>query len=126
MAHPLNYQVGLWLILGGFVSGAIVGLRFHREDYLGGYGSFRRRLVRLGHIAFVALGFLNLVFGLSPVATALNGWAPWTGRCLMAGSLAMPTVCLFTAWKPAFRHLFFIPVSLLAGAVVLWLVFLPV
>ena len=125
MPHPLNYQAGLWLILSGFVSGAIVGLGFHREDYLGGYGSFRRRLVRLGHIAFVALGFLNLIFGLSPVATGTVGWAPWTGRFLVAGSVAMPTICLLTAWKPAFRHLFFIPVTLLGGAFILLLILFP-
>ena len=28
---------------------------------MGGYGSFRRRLARLGHISFFGLGFLNLL-----------------------------------------------------------------
>ena len=31
---------------------------------MGGYGSFRRRLTRLGHIAFFGLGFVNLFYGL--------------------------------------------------------------
>ena len=48
MLHPLNFVAGWWLILAAFVSGTLIGLGFHREDFLGGYDSFRRRLVRLG------------------------------------------------------------------------------
>ena len=33
----------------GVVSGATIGLFFHREAFLGGYDTWRRRLVRLGH-----------------------------------------------------------------------------
>ncbi len=29
----------LWILLG-FVSGMVLGLFFHRENWLGGYGSF--------------------------------------------------------------------------------------
>ncbi len=36
-----------WIgILLGFISGSLLGLRFLREDWLGGYGSFKRRLYR--------------------------------------------------------------------------------
>ena len=112
MIHALNFSAGWWLILAAFATGAGIGLGFHREDFLGGYGSFRRRLVRLGHIALAALGGLNVLYGLSPVpAGALPGWF------LLAGGIAMPTVCFLSAWKPAFRHLFFIPVVLLVSGV---------
>ena len=43
------------------MTGAVLGLRFHRDDFLGGYGSFRRRIVRLGHIAMAALGMINVL-----------------------------------------------------------------
>jgi hypothetical protein len=105
----MNWNAGWWLILAGFASGTMLGLFFHRPDFLGGYGSFRRRMLRLGHIACAALGMLNLVVALSPVASAL----------LVAGSVAMPVVCFLTAWKEKCRHLFFIPVVLLVAAVVL-------
>ena len=49
--HPLNWYAGWILILTAFLTGAGLGLSFHREDFWGGYASFRRRLVRLGHIA---------------------------------------------------------------------------
>ena len=51
----------LWVALG-LLSGTILGLRFQREDWLGGYASHRRRLVRLGHISLFGLGFLNILF----------------------------------------------------------------
>jgi hypothetical protein len=44
VAHSLNFVAGWWLILAAFLTGAALGLGFHREDFLDGYGSFRRRL----------------------------------------------------------------------------------
>src|SRR5688500_11249151 len=64
--HPLNWTFGWALVLSAFVTGAGIGLAFHRDDFLGGYGSFRRRVVRLGHIAQAALGMLNVLYSLSP------------------------------------------------------------
>src|SRR6266540_3316662 len=64
--HVLNWQFGWWLLLFAFVTGAGLGLFFHRDDFLGGYNSFRRRIVRLGHIALAALGMLNVIFSYSP------------------------------------------------------------
>ncbi|HWA24259.1 MAG TPA: hypothetical protein VG734_01195 [Lacunisphaera sp.] len=116
MPHPLNFTAGWWLILAGFIGGAIIGLGFHHPDFLGGYGSLRRRLLRLGHIALAALGMLNVLYGLSPVAAALGGLT--AGHLLLAGSIAMPAVCLLAAWREPIRHLFFIPVLLLATAVI--------
>lgn len=112
MIHALNFTAGWWLILAAFATGAGIGLGFHREDFLGGYGSFRRRLARLGHIALAALGGLNVLYGLAPVpASAMPGWF------LLAGGIAMPVVCFLTAWKAVFRHLFVIPVALLLSGV---------
>lgn len=125
MPHPLNFQAGWWLVLLSFASGALLGLGFHREDFLGGYGSFRRRLLRLGHIACAALGLFNLVYGLAPIATGPQPGHAWPGLLLLAGGFAMPAVCFLTAWKTPFRHAFFLPVGLLAAAVSLILVYLP-
>ncbi len=100
-----------------FVTGAIIGLFFYQEDFLGGYDSFRRRILRLGHIAQAALGMMNVVAGNSQIATDadFNMIAQWG---LIVGGISMPVVCFLSAWKPGFRHLFFIPVvSLIAAAV---------
>jgi hypothetical protein len=111
-AQALNWYAGWILILAAFITGAAIGLFFHRDDFLGGYTSFRRRLMRLGHIALAALGAINILFSIStpPNATA--------SVLLLIGALSMSGTCFLTAWREGFRHLFFIPVtSLLLGVV---------
>jgi hypothetical protein len=116
--HVLNWQFGWLLVLAGFATGAVIGLSFHREDFLGGYNSFRRRLVRLGHIALAALGMMNVLFGVS--AWPVPG--SWTSNaasvCFIAGGIAMPAACFLTAWRQGFRHVFAVPVTALVLAVV--------
>ncbi len=46
------YFAWVWM-LAGMLSGAVIGLFFHRADWPGGFDSWRRRMVRLGHIAFL-------------------------------------------------------------------------
>jgi hypothetical protein len=119
MANYANWYAGWLMILAAFVAGAVIGLFFWREDFLGGYGSWRRRLTRLGHIALAALGLFNVIYAMAP-AGAVGGWRlEWAGIGLIAGGVAMPIVCFLSAWNRAFRRLFFIPVGALIGSVVL-------
>jgi hypothetical protein len=122
VAHPLNWYAGWSLILTAFLTGAVIGLAFHKEDFLGGYTSFRRRIVRLGHISLDALGAINLLYAFSPwpVLSKWNGY--WAGILWLVGGITMPLVCFLTGWRQYFRHLFFIPVSALVGASVLTLI----
>jgi hypothetical protein len=119
MAHPANWFFGWSLILAAFASGIPLGLQFHRDDFLGGYTGFRRRVVRLGHIALAALGMINVLFAMSPWPAA----GAWMGRGasvgFMVGGVGMPIVCFLTAWRDGFRQLFFIPVTALIAAVVM-------
>lgn len=99
-------------MLGGVVSGAVLGLFFHRENWMGGYASFRRRLARLGHISFFGLGFLNLIFAFTSQLIALpDRAASVAAGALIAAAVAMPTCCFLAAWRPSFRHLFALPVA---------------
>ena len=115
MPLSLNWYAGWSLILAGFLSGAILGLWFHRENFLGGYQDWRRRLLRLGHIALVALGFLNVLYAQS----AADHSVKLAGYLLMAGGIAMPAVCALSAWRKPLKVLFPIPVVMLVAAVVL-------
>ena len=117
MPHPLNWAFGWTWILLCFVSGAVIGLRFHERDLWGGYGSFRRRLARLGHISFAALGVLNVLFAFSPLPHSAP--VAVASICWIAGAVLMPVVCFLTAWRERFRGLFFLPVLALVTAVVL-------
>jgi membrane associated rhomboid family serine protease len=114
-----NILVGWIAMLSGAVSGAILGLFFHREGWAGGYGSFRRQMMRLGHISFFGIGFLNLLFGLTLSTIPLP---PTHSHVASAGFLvavvAMPACCFLTAWKKHLRHLFPIPVlAVLTGII---------
>jgi hypothetical protein len=124
MLFSINYLVGLFCFLFCAISGALIGLRFHHEDWLGGYQSFRRRLLRLGHIAFFGLGFLNIFFALcfDNILVGLRGepstYLAYAAALMLAsGAVTMPLVCFLSAWKPAFRRVFFIPVIFTTGGI---------
>lgn len=115
----LNMVVGWLGMLAGIGSGAVIGLLFAREDWMGGYAAFPRRMVRLAHISFFGLGFLNILFSLSASQLALGAPALRVASAgLIFGAITMPTVCLLTAWRRAFRHLFALPVLAIIAAVV--------
>jgi len=99
-----------------------MGLFFWREDWLGGYGSWRRRMTRLGHVSFFGLGLINIAFEVSVSHLALPRGAALAAAssCLILGAATMPLVCYLAAWRQPFRHLFFVPVAaVVAGVAIL-------
>lgn len=99
-----------WIgFLLGCVAGIIPGLFFHRPDWLGGYASWPRRMLRLGHISFFGIGLLNLAFDLLLRAVPAPSGAGPAGALLLTGAVTMPLVCYLAAWRAGWRHLFFIP-----------------
>lgn len=118
MHSSLNLFAGWSGFLAGAVTGALLGLAFHREDWLGGYGSFPRRMLRLGHIACFGLGLINILFALTTAVIPAGPLLPGAGTCLVVGMITMPLTCFLTAWRKPCRHLFFIPAgATLAGIV---------
>src|SRR6266436_4277656 len=114
----------VWILLG-FASGLILGLFFHRENWLGGYASFKRRLYRLGHISFFGLGVVNLAFYFTTITVLTPGHllniASWA---FVIGAISMPICCLIMAHFPKAHLLFSVPVVslLLAGSMTVLLV----
>jgi hypothetical protein len=115
--QELNLFVGWLAMLGGVISGAVIGLFFHQEQWMDGYGSFRRRLIRLGHISFFGLGFVNLMFAFSIGILHFPAWnVRVSSLSFVLGVITMPLCCFLTAWRQPFRYLFLIPVgSVLVG-----------
>jgi hypothetical protein len=119
MPDMVTYNLAAaWMgILLGMVSGALLGLRFHGEGWLGGYQSWPRRLLRLGHISLFGLAFLNLAFVFTADRMGWTGPAAGVPSVLLcAGAALMPLVCGLAAWRKPLRHLFALPVGCLVGA----------
>ncbi len=121
----LNIAFGwLWITMG-FLSGAMLGLGFHKENFMGGYGSWERRLARLGHIAFFGTGILNVLLGLTlmgirPDAAPTPGWQVVVEMLFLIGGIGMPICCFVAAKIKRFRHAFVVPaLALLLGGALL-------
>ena len=117
-SNPNLFLAWLWILLG-FITGMALGLFFHRENWLGGYGSFQRRMYRLGHVSFFGLGAVNLLFCLTAQTFSLAG--PFTvvaSWAFIVGAISMPLCCVVMAHFPKARLIFAVPViSLIAGGV---------
>lgn len=112
MSAHIHFFAGWLGMLLGVISGAIIGLFFAKRDWMGGYSSFRRRLMRLGHIAFFGIGFLNILFALTlPALNLSEGMGIIASLGLLLSLATMSLVCFLAAWRKPLRHLFPIPVS---------------
>lgn len=114
-AHMNLVLAWLWILLG-FASGAITGFsfKFFHEDWQGGYSGLKRRLYRLGHIAFFGLALINLMFYFTAQTLSNPGYllaiASW---CLAIGAITMPLFCFAIAHYRRLKYLFYLPVSAL-------------
>jgi hypothetical protein len=117
-SNPNLILAWLWILLG-FTSGMVLGMFFHGENWLGGYGSFKRRMYRLGHISFFGLGAVNLLFCLTVQNFSLSGpLVHFASLAFIVGAIAMPVCCVVMAHFPKAHLIFAVPVvSLIAGGV---------
>jgi hypothetical protein len=122
IAHINLIVAWAWIVVG-FLFGMFLGLSFQGEEWLGGYSSFKRRLLRLGHISFFGLGFINLMFyvtvAIVPLSGPLVNIASWA---FVAGAITMPICCLMMMFNKRFQPVFAVPVTslLLAGILTIW------
>jgi amino acid permease len=96
----------------------VFGMRAESRDWAGGYGSFRRQALRLGHVAAFALGVINVLYGVS--SEALGELPPWAAiggsSAMIAGGFLMPMVCLAAAWRRGLKVFFPLPATFVAVA----------
>ena len=104
-----NLYAGWIGILIGCLVGAAKGLFFGEENWLGGYESWKRRMLRLGHISFFGIGFINLAFVMSAQTLGIEKEVYLPSLLFLIGAAGMPLLCYLSAIKDTFRHLFFIP-----------------
>jgi hypothetical protein len=116
MAFPMWNEFAGWVsILLGIVLGMYMGVKFQSESWLGGYAALRRRMFRLAHVAFIALGMTNVIavssLSRSSLRAPLPGVASWL---LIASALLMPSCCLLFAAGFRRYEVFAVPVVSLA------------
>ena len=118
------YAAWIGMLLGG-IMGAIQGLFFHQEEWLGGYGSWIRRMMRLGHISFFGIAFINIAFALTANVLGFEQDIYIPSILFIIGAVGMPLICYLSAFKKAFRHLLFIPALSIIGGIVslLWIMY---
>lgn len=117
---PRSHLIVAWAwILAGFISGTLLGLNFHREEWLGGYASHKRRLYRLGHISFFGLALINFIFSITTTFLASTGSLIGVASvAFLVGTITMPLCCVLVAHLVQWRNVFAVPViSLTVGAV---------
>jgi hypothetical protein len=118
----INVRVAWWMIGGSMAVGAVLGLWS-----FGGpapapvgfvaYDDLPRRLVRLGHIAAIALPMLNLLYVPWMERSRWGGATRRAGcRLLLFGTVALPSLLTLTAFWSAGLYLLPIPVAALTVA----------
>ena len=116
----VNELCGWIFVLGGLAMGLVMGVKFQREDWLGGYASFPRRMVRLAHVALVGLGILNIQFAESAARMHLNpSLLSIASFAFMAAAVLMPACCLWMAATRRHFEIFAAPVACLAAGLIL-------
>ena len=104
----LNRRIGWISLVVGAASGMILGLWSFDGPvpvpaWLGEYTDLPRRLARMGHIAFIGIGFLNILVGKELSTLALTERAGATASwCMIFANFLLPAT-LFAAslYSPA-------------------------
>ena len=104
----MNRAIGWTTIAVGIATGLVMGLwsfdgPMATPAWLGAYADTSRRLARLGHIAFIGLGILNLLLAHELPLSGLNARARRVAaRQMNFGNVVLP-LNLFAAafWRPA-------------------------
>ncbi len=111
--EKINVFAGWIGISLGFLAGAVLGIFFQKEDWLGGYSSWKRRLLRLGHISFFGLAFINFAFAWTVSIFQLHSVGVPSFLFVVA-AVMMPLSCFWAAYKKSLQFILFpIPITAL-------------
>ena len=120
---PTWNLLGAWIgILFGMLTGVALGIGFDRERFLGGYASWPRRLLRLGHVSLFGVPLLNLAYAITAPTLGPGAGVSAAGLLLLLAIPAMPISCLLAAMDRRRVWVFAFPVlaMLAAAAITTW------
>ena len=93
-----------WIgILLGCLGGAVQGLFFRKENWLGGYGSWTRRMMRLGHISFMGIALINIAFAMTASKMGIENEIYIPSVLFIIAAVGMPLVEIgewMNSWIP--------------------------
>ncbi|MFC1866181.1 hypothetical protein ACFLYB_05675 [Chloroflexota bacterium] len=99
----------IWMCLG-FIFGMTLGLWSDGEKWLGGYASVARRYLRLGHVAFIALPIINILYGKELALVDLGNTLKYIGSYMMIfGAIGIPITCISAAFIRKTRYFLTLP-----------------
>tara|TARA_Y100000310_G_scaffold329542_1_gene399606 strand:- start:558 stop:953 length:396 start_codon:yes stop_codon:yes gene_type:complete len=118
-----NISFGWIWILFGIIVGAVMGMWSFNGPLaspIGDYISLPRRMLRLSHIAFIALAIINILYGYEIDKTRLKEKLKKLGSNFMIyGAILMPLILLVSVFFENFKYLTMIPATLIIISLVL-------
>ena len=104
----MNRTIGWISLVAGIATGLVMGLwsfdgPMTTPAWLGEYGDTSRRLARLGHIAFIGLGLINILLAHELPHSSLSARARrMASHHMNFGNVVLPiTLFAAAAWRPA-------------------------
>ena len=105
----------VWILFGIFV-GALMGMWSFNGPMpspVGDYTSLARRMLRLSHIAFIALAIINILYGYEIDKIKLKKFYKKVGSlCMICGAILMPLLLIAAVFLEPFKYLTAIPATL--------------
>ena len=118
-----NISFGWIWILIGLIIGAIMGMWSFNGPMpspVGDYTALPRRMLRLSHIAFIALAIINILYGYEIDKIKLKNKLKCIGsRCMIYGAILMPIFLIAAIFLEPLKYLTMISAILVILAVII-------
>jgi len=123
MTHSIGYAniiFGWCWINIGFIMGMVIGMKFEKANWLGGYASWERRMLRLSHVAFIFLSILNIVYGHELMNVNLSEtWKQAGSILIIIGAIGIPVIVFIAAFYKKILYYLAIPIIALTASTII-------
>ena len=110
-----NIKFGWMWILIGVLCGAIMGMWSFNGPFispLGDYISLPRRMLRLSHIAFIALAMINILYGYE-IDKIKSNFKKLGSNCMIYGAVLMPLILIGAVFFEPIKYFTMVPAVLI-------------